>query len=132
MLTSELQAAAEERETLEATVALLTKRLAEAQAERDDTLDEKDSIQARLRRTQDELEAVREDLQDMQEKRNGLAAKLAAKVIPIFHPFLKLYFILQFEKARCFQFFHENQIIVYSYNSMKFQRKMNKINRKMH
>ena len=80
MLTGELQAASEERETLEATVGLLTKRLAEAQAERDDAFEEKDSVQARLRRTKEDLECAREDLEDMQDERDNLAAKLATKV----------------------------------------------------
>jgi chromosome segregation ATPase len=76
----ELQVAQEEKEELEASVASLTKRLADAQAERDDAIDERETLKSRLRRMQDELDSLREEFEDAQEQNDNLNAKLAAKV----------------------------------------------------
>lgn len=83
ILTAKLQSANEERETLEQTIQLLTKRLAEAQAERDDANEEKEGLQSRLRRVKDELEALREEKEDAEEQRDSISSKLTTKVYPL-------------------------------------------------
>lgn len=78
-LTNELQVVTEEKEALETQVKSLTKRLAEAQSERDDALEENENTQARFRRTQDELESLHEEVEELEEQKTSLRNKLINK-----------------------------------------------------